>query len=197
MGSVLPARRHRYVTANGQKDTPHQTLGVSPAATKKQIKAAYYSRMKQLHPDVNPTEDTTAAAAQLNAAYQHLLAGASGSEDDGPDPLDVFDAPEADATELFVNPFACYGVPLVQWEALQTVAATGDPEAALQAAGVSFGEGAILYLTPAQLEIVEAELDRAAAAADVTAEEACAWFVSNCLTRANRANNLYRPNERR
>lgn len=38
-----------------------------------ELRQAYYSRMRQLHPDVNPGLETTEAAAQVNAAYATLL----------------------------------------------------------------------------------------------------------------------------
>lgn len=90
-------------------------LGVPRDASKGQIRAAYVAKMKQLHPDVNPDAGATAAAAQLNAAYDVLLAAAVPSlEDSGAgfggqwgDFGDVFDFPDGVPCELFVNPFAC------------------------------------------------------------------------------------------
>ena len=38
-----------------------------------EVKRAYYSRMRDIHPDVNPDEDTTDTAALVNAAYAALL----------------------------------------------------------------------------------------------------------------------------
>lgn len=36
------------------------------------LKTAYYARMRDLHPDVNPGRDTTADAAAVNDAYETL-----------------------------------------------------------------------------------------------------------------------------
>jgi hypothetical protein len=38
-----------------------------------ELRRAYYSRMREIHPDVNPEMDTTETAAQVNAAYAALL----------------------------------------------------------------------------------------------------------------------------
>lgn len=46
-----------------------------------------------------------------------------------------------------------------------------------------------MWLTPAQLAIVEAELARACATLDASALEAAAFFLSDCLLRARAANN--------
>ncbi|KAK9827905.1 hypothetical protein WJX74_008444 [Apatococcus lobatus] len=110
--------------------------------------------MKLLHPDVNLDQDTTAEAAAIVAAYKHILE-VNGTEDwlD-----DVFEKPETEPSELFINPFACAINPL-DWRELQALTADGsDPEAALLKAGVSFTSSAILWLTPAQLAIVEQDL---------------------------------------
>lgn len=38
-----------------------------------EVKQAYLRKMKQVHPDVNPDGDTTAAAARVTCAYSHLM----------------------------------------------------------------------------------------------------------------------------
>lgn len=45
----------------------------STALDAAELRQAYYSRMRELHPDVNPGGETTEAAAQVNAAYTALL----------------------------------------------------------------------------------------------------------------------------
>jgi hypothetical protein len=37
------------------------------------LRSAYYERMRSIHPDVNPDQDTTATAARVNAAYAFLM----------------------------------------------------------------------------------------------------------------------------
>ena len=49
-----------------------QVLGCPRSASRTAIRAAYLDRMKLLHPDMNPDEDTTAQAVAINAAYLTL-----------------------------------------------------------------------------------------------------------------------------
>lgn len=86
-GAVLAAA----AGGRGEPD-PYALLQVSRGASRRAIRAAYIERIKLLHPDVSPPgEDTTAAAAALNAAYEALMDGAgmgkggrAGSEQGGP-----------------------------------------------------------------------------------------------------------------
>ena len=50
---------------------PYRVLGVSPAATAAEIKAAYRSLVKQHHPDVGGEAE---AFRRVNDAYQLLMA---------------------------------------------------------------------------------------------------------------------------
>ncbi|WP_312934099.1 J domain-containing protein [Pseudomonas sp.] len=50
----------------------YATLGLDPAATDAQIKAAYRRRAMDLHPDRNPGRDTTPEFQRLNEAYSVL-----------------------------------------------------------------------------------------------------------------------------
>ena len=72
---------------------------------------------------------------------------------------------------------------------LQTLAASGsDPESALLEAGVSFSSSSILWLTPAQLAIVEQDL------ADMEKSlsfEITAYVLADRLGRARFANGRY------
>ena len=72
--------------------------------------------------------------------------------------------------------------------AAAAAAAGRDPWYELRTQGVRCGESAFVYLSPQQLRIVSEELERACAAADPAALEAAEWFVSDCLSRARRAN---------
>ena len=56
-------------------DDPYRLLEVQQGSSFAEIKAAYYSKMKELHPDVNPDRDTTDDAVRLNAAYTTLFQG--------------------------------------------------------------------------------------------------------------------------
>lgn len=56
---------------------PYALLQVPRGASRRAIRAAYIERIKLLHPDVSASgDDTTAAAAALNAAYDRLMEGA-------------------------------------------------------------------------------------------------------------------------
>ena len=103
---------------------------------------------------------------------------------------DVFDSPEAEPDQIFINPFACSVNPL-DWRQLQQVAgACGQEElceAELLRQGVYMqSSSAVCWLTPGQL---------AGVVADLTAMESnlnfeiTSWLVNDCLVRAERANN--------
>lgn len=107
---------------------------------------------------------------------------------------DVFDLPETEATELFVNPFLCYNANPLQWEEIQEVARNAekegrDPEEVLRWVRAGPSESAVIYLTPLQLEAVVEELKSIGPAADVITLEACAFYLTDCLYRARVANN--------
>lgn len=232
---ILHVRRRTAAPAKankGSSEDPYTILNVSPRSTAAEIKASYRQLMKQLHPDLNPDEDTTELATRLNAAYGQLVATlgadttisaavnfiycvtlnmnyytltdschcdlplwASGLPCSTEEyfPPDPFDFPEADATEIFVNPFACYGVPPGEWETLQEIAyrATSsgiDPEVALQTAGAGASPSAIVFLTPVQRQLILEELDRMGPAPNQVTAEACAYVIADCLYRARIAN---------
>lgn len=184
-------------------EAAHALLGIPPGSTKAEIRAAYIEQIKELHPDVNPVQDTTGPAADLNAAYSHLLedmiinkrsrtAGSGAFKD-------VFDQPEAEPDCLFVNPFACSVDPL-QWQELQDYARDGMArnvllEDHLLAAGLAAPASAVNWLSPAQLAAVQQVLASMEERFDF---EATAWSLDDMLRRARRANErldipLHRP----
>lgn len=109
---------------------------------------------------------------------------------------DVFDFPETDADQLFVNPFLCTNVSVDQWEELQDIARNGiatDAEEALIQAGAGPRQGAVVYLTPRQRDQMLQELQRLGLSPDTVAVEACAYYVRDCLYRAQIANGRRGP----
>lgn len=59
-----------------QKKVPlreyYSYLGVTPDATQTEIREAYFRKVKQLHPDINPSETAKADFAFLKEAYKEL-----------------------------------------------------------------------------------------------------------------------------
>jgi hypothetical protein len=185
------ARGHAPVRAAPRPDA-RALLGLPRGATAAEARAAYLRRIRELHPDVNPAPGATEAAAALNAAYASLLAELGGGSNGGGEAdaeADVFDFPEAEATELFVDPFACPGASPLEWRELRAAAAAApgsDALAALRAAGAQPADGAVLYLTPAQLAAIDSELE--GMAPDPMGVEIAAYMLRSCLGRARFAN---------
>lgn len=50
-----------------------QQLGLTSHGSKEEVRAAYLSKMKQLHPDLNPGGQTTELAARITVAYHDLM----------------------------------------------------------------------------------------------------------------------------
>ncbi len=53
----------------------YRLLGVSASSSKAEIRAAYISKIKVMHPDVSADDDATEDAVALNAAYTALMVG--------------------------------------------------------------------------------------------------------------------------
>lgn len=102
-------------------ESPEKVLGVRSGAPLSEVRAAYIAGMRRLHPDVNPDQDTTAAATALNAAYLKLRGSSQTLSTEEAPFKDVFDITEIEPSVPFVNPFACRNVPFENWAALQQV----------------------------------------------------------------------------
>ena len=71
--TIAHRSRCRPPSALQSKD-PYKVLQITPGSSLADIKAAYYQKIKLLHPDVNEN-DTTEEAVHLNIAYATLLQG--------------------------------------------------------------------------------------------------------------------------
>ena len=126
-----------------------------------------------------------AFTARPTAFVLHLQGFFDGSIDDLAE-QDVFDNPEAEPEHVFVNPFACNISPL-EWRELQAIAQSAtDLESDLCRHGVYMQSSAVSWLTPAQLQGVTADLT---AMEESLSFELTAWLLTDCLARAERANN--------
>jgi hypothetical protein len=68
------------------------------------------------------------------------------------------------------------------------VADSADPQAALEAAGLHFAyDSAVNWVTPGQLAVLTAELE--AMSMDATSMDITSYYVTDCLLRAQAANN--------
>eukprot|EP00746_Dinoflagellata_sp_MGD_P004733 gnl/MRDRNA2_/MRDRNA2_109160_c0_seq1.p1 gnl/MRDRNA2_/MRDRNA2_109160_c0~~gnl/MRDRNA2_/MRDRNA2_109160_c0_seq1.p1 ORF type:complete len:373 (+),score=70.89 gnl/MRDRNA2_/MRDRNA2_109160_c0_seq1:95-1120(+) len=68
-GMLRPQRSHVVVAAVSD---PYAVLGVSPGATKAQIKSAYRKKAMKMHPDVDKTPGAAERFIELKEAYQLL-----------------------------------------------------------------------------------------------------------------------------
>lgn len=89
--------------ANPVSRDPHTTLGVSPGATKHEIKKAYRRLALQYHPDVCEGNHCTLNFQQINFAYETLLSKTTTQfgefEDDLSDNLEGFQGVGDDSWE--------------------------------------------------------------------------------------------------
>eukprot|EP01025_Chloroclados_australasicus_P025664 TRINITY_DN25619_c0_g1_i2.p4 TRINITY_DN25619_c0_g1~~TRINITY_DN25619_c0_g1_i2.p4 ORF type:complete len:148 (+),score=26.51 TRINITY_DN25619_c0_g1_i2:322-765(+) len=144
--------------------------------------------IKQLHPDLNPDSDTTQQAIAINKAYKELIQQAGDGYEIGGPIGDVFDERNGEVSMVFVNPFACFNVDPMRWRELQQlIEKSEDIESTLSSTGISFQGGAINYLTQDQYEEIQREMmfmER------TLSFETTAWYLGDCLSRAQRINNM-------
>lgn len=165
----------------------YRILEVEPGASREEIRAAYRKVMLRMHPDRNRDKDTTVEAAAVNEAASILLSVDRSSLLE-PEP-DVFDAPEGEATEMFVNPFDTCN-PMLYEEIIALIQNTpGDPIDALLSAGGCSREIPLYYLTPLQFETLMEELRSMGPAPSAIELEVAEYFFLDALLRAQRANN--------
>jgi hypothetical protein len=105
------------------------------------------------------------------------------------DDIDVFDFPTEEPETIFIDPFLC-GVNPGEWEQLFEVAFEHpeDPLGALRRAGALPAEGAVIYLTPSQADLLRRELESMGPSPSATTIELTAYYFRDCLSRARLAN---------
>ncbi|XP_022719383.1 pentatricopeptide repeat-containing protein At3g05340-like [Durio zibethinus] len=87
----------------------YSILGVHPYCSADELKAAFRSKVKQYHPDVNRDGgDSDTMIRRVIQAYE-LLSNYSRSEIIERECLDPFDSPECEAFDVFVNEVLCVG----------------------------------------------------------------------------------------
>ncbi len=64
-----------FASQSGSTTDLYRLLGVSASSSKAEIRAAYISKIKVMHPDVSADDDATEDAVALNAAYTALMVG--------------------------------------------------------------------------------------------------------------------------
>eukprot|EP01026_Neomeris_dumetosa_P010765 TRINITY_DN13996_c0_g1_i2.p2 TRINITY_DN13996_c0_g1~~TRINITY_DN13996_c0_g1_i2.p2 ORF type:complete len:212 (-),score=23.91 TRINITY_DN13996_c0_g1_i2:102-737(-) len=187
------ARRKLIITNDTQSKDPYKLLQIERGSTKFEIRQAYVTQMKRLHPDVNPDTDTTQLAISINKAYKELMSQQIDINDKSGPIGDVFDETVGEVEMIFINPFACFGVDPMRWRELQGLVGGKemsmgmDIDSVLQSYGINFQGGAINYLTQEQYEEVWREMGLMEKSLSF---ETTAWYLGDCLSRAYRVNNM-------
>ena len=195
-------RRDLFVVRASGTD-PYERLGLDRAAnvTEAEVKAAYRQRVKLVHPDLaGPGEFPSEVARRealtlaLNDAYVSVLQDLQmplGKRE--PVVLDVFDRCVGDWIG-FVNPLEV-DVSHFHWSTLQEMFANdchSDPllfEERMRQEGVRVnGETVVRWVTLEQHEELQRVVRALETEGDVTRVEAEAWWISDCLRRARKAN---------
>ncbi|XP_057719170.1 pentatricopeptide repeat-containing protein At3g05340-like [Arachis stenosperma] len=215
--TILPLRKHipkkqaRRVSyscsCRSREDVPLSTasayavLGLQPDCSTTEIKAAFRSKVKQFHPDVN--KDGDSMIRRVIEAYQ-ILSNCTRSEIIERECLDPFDAPECEAFDIFVNELLCVGKACssscVQRapHAFSFVSSTGTARASSQGHGDDYQvqcavgqcpRNCIHYVTPSQRILLEELLDSILEAPyDISAE---ADLLYSLITKAKFENNRF------
>ncbi|KAF1892057.1 hypothetical protein Lal_00036411 [Lupinus albus] len=181
----------------------YDVLGVNPDCSVFDIKAAFRSKVKQFHPDVNRDEGNSDAmirsviqAYQVDTSYYLYYFSR--------ECLDPFDTPECEAYDLFVNELLCVGKGCSNScverspHAFTYVSSTGTARASSQGHSddyrVQYAVGqcprsCIHYVTPSQRIILEELLDSVLGVPYDTSAEADMLY--SLITKAKFENNRY------
>ncbi|OIV95111.1 hypothetical protein TanjilG_21501 [Lupinus angustifolius] len=182
----------------------YDVLGVNPDCSAFDIKAAFRSKVKQFHPDVNRDEgNSDAMILSVIQAYQ-ILSNYTKAEIIERECLDPFDTPECEAYDLFVNELLCVGKGCSNScverspHAFTYVSSTGTARASSQGHGDDYQvqcavgqcpRSCIHYVTPSQRVILEELLDSVLGAPYDTSAEADMLY--SLITKAKFENNRY------
>jgi DnaJ-class molecular chaperone len=72
--------RRRYLSISVAFLNPYSTLGISPGASKKEVKNAYRKKAKECHPDLHPGDEKKAAEfIKVQEAYESIQNGTASS----------------------------------------------------------------------------------------------------------------------
>ena len=72
--------RRRYLSVSVAFLNPYSTLGISPGASKKEVKNAYRKKAKECHPDLHPGDEKKAAEfIKVQEAYESIQNGSASS----------------------------------------------------------------------------------------------------------------------
>ncbi|KAL8222839.1 hypothetical protein R6Q57_020238 [Mikania cordata] len=87
----------------------YQVLDVMPDCTLSDLKTAFRVKVKQFHPDVRRSDNSSDAMIRLVIQAYEMLSNLSKLEIIESECLDPFDAPECEAFDIFVNEVLCVG----------------------------------------------------------------------------------------
>ncbi|XP_031270088.1 pentatricopeptide repeat-containing protein At3g05340-like [Pistacia vera] len=179
-------------------------LGVEPSCSAAELKAAFRSKVKQYHPDLNRDGKDSDSMIRLVIQAYEMLSEYSRSEIIERECLDPFDDPECEAFDIFVNEVLCvgrgcpYSCVKTAPHAFTYVSSTGTARATSQGHGEDYQvqlavgqcpRSCIHYVTPSQRIILEELLESILNVPyDISAE---ADLLYSLITKAKFENNRY------
>ncbi|KAG5073158.1 hypothetical protein AAZX31_03G217800 [Glycine max] len=185
----------------------YAVLGLDPHCSAADIKAAFRTKVKQFHPDLNRDANArTFSDAMIRRVIQayRILSNCTPSELIESECLDPFDTPECEAFDLFVNQLLCVGKACSNScverapHAFTYASSTGTARASSQGHGDDYQvqcavgqcpRSCIHYVTPSQRILLEELLDSTLEAPYDTSAEADLLY--SLITKAKFENNRY------
>ncbi|PON59850.1 DnaJ domain containing protein [Trema orientale] len=168
-----PNRDHDDASSLSTTSSAYAVLGVEPTCSAAQLKAAFRSKVKQFHPDVNRTGKASETMIRRVIQAYEMLSNCSRLEIIEGECLDPFEKPECEAFDVFVNEVLCVGKGcpyscVTRAPHAFTFASTGTARATSQGHGEDYPvqlavgqcpRSCIHYVTPSQRIILEELLD--------------------------------------